>query len=443
MTRVFAAIAFACACLSGTATPAPPNPNIIFILADDLGIGNVGCYGADRYRTPHLDALAAGGIRFTRAYTAPLCGPSRALVMTGRYPFRTGATNQDAVGRMRPEAEPMIPAHLARAGYVSACVGKWGQLPLQPAAFGFDDSLTFRGSGVYWNTTAKARTYRVDGREHPLADGQYLPDLMHAHVVDFITRHRDEPFFVYYSLSHVHSDLARTPDSGPAPDDLLADNIAYMDTLVGRLVAALERLGLRERTLVVFMGDNGTGEAHADEATIGGRRLAGQKGSMLEGGALVPLIVNWPGTTRAGDVSADVIDSTDFVPTFAELAGATLPAGHMIDGHSFAAQLRGLPARPRPWAFVQLARSWYVRDTGWKLDQKGDLFDMRDAPFTEPLVPPADDTDTSREARQRLTAALAALDPAGGVLDDGDGSGRHASKAAKRSPPPAPPPSGP
>jgi len=216
----------------------------------------------------------------------------------------------------------------------------------------------------------------------------------------------------------------------------MVDNVAYMDTLVGRLVGAIERLGLRERTLVVFMGDNGTGNAWAEASTIGGRGLSGRKGTMLEGGAHVPLVVSWPGTTPAGRVCDDLVDSTDFVPTFADLAGATLPAGRIIDGRSIAPQLRGTPGRPREWVFIELGRSWYVRDALWKLDEQGRLFDMHDAPFTEPLVPAAADTDASRAARARLAAVLARLDPGGGVLDDGDGSGRHASKGRKASPPP-------
>lgn len=426
--------------VSPSSSPAAESrpPNVVFVLADDLGVGNVGCYGADRHRTPHIDALAAAGIRFTRAYTAPLCGPSRACLMTGRYAFRTGATNQDATGRMRPVDEPMIPAQLAAAGYVSACVGKWGQLPLAPEDFGFAESLTFRGSGAYWNTSPKSRTYRVDGEERTLRDGEYLPDLMHDRVVDFMARHRDRPFFVYYPLSHVHGELAPTPDSGPDPTDLMVDNVAYMDTLVGRLVDAIGRLGLRERTLVVFMGDNGTGNAWADVSTIGGRRLSGRKGTMLEGGAHVPLVACWPGTSPAGLVCDDLVDSTDFVPTFADLAGVTPPAGRIIDGRSIADRLRGRPGRPREWIFIELGRSWYAREADWKLDEQGRLFDMRDAPFTEPMVAAAADTPASRAARERLAAVLGRLDPAGGVVDDGDGSGRHASKSGSRTPAPAP-----
>lgn len=412
-------------------------PNIIFILADDLGIGNVSCYGADHYKTPHLDNLAAEGTRFTHFYTAPLCGPSRALIMTGRYAFRTGATNQDATGRMQPDVETFMPKHLKSAGYATSCIGKWGQLPPGPGEFGFDDWLTFRGSGVYRNQPgSKAEKYSLNGREKTLRDSEYMPDLMHAHLIEFITRHRADPFYVYYSLSNVHGELMRTPDSEPEPVDLLADNCAYMDKLVGQLVAELERLKLRERTLLVFMGDNGTGGKWADKSTIGGKRLSGQKGSMLECGSLVPFIVNWPGVTPAKTTCADFLDASDLVPTFAEIAGVSLPKDKLLDGRSFAPQLRGERGQPRDHVFMQLARDWWVRADGWKLNQKGELFDMSDAPFTEKLVAADTDTDASKAARVRLTAALAKLNPARGILDDGDGSGRHANKtnnAKKRS----------
>ena len=414
------------------ADAAPAKPNIIFILADDLGIGNVGCYGADNYRTPNIDQLAAGGMRFTHCYTAPLCGPSRALIMTGRYAFRTGATNQDATGRMKREVETMMPAYLKPAGYVTSCIGKWGQLPLGPGEFGFDDWFKFRGSGVYWNMSkGKPEKYWVNGEEKNLDDREYMPELMHDHLVKFLTKNQDRPFYVYYSMSHVHGELQRTPDSEPNPKDLMADNCLYMDKLVGKLVTELERLKLREKTLLIFMGDNGTGNAWAAKSTIGGRRLSGQKGSMLEGGSLVPMLANWPGVTPAGKVCADFTDATDFVPTIAELTGAKLPADNILDGHSILPQLRGEKGTPRDHIFMELAREWYVRGDGWKLTQKGELFDMSDAPFEEKLVVASEDTEASKAARLRLTAALGKLNPAGGILDDGDGSGRHADKSKK------------
>ncbi len=407
-------------------------PNIIFILADDLGIGDVGCYGADHYKTPHIDKLASGGTRYTNCYTAPLCGPSRSLVMTGRYAFRTGATNQDATGLMKPSVEKMMPSVMKPAGYATASIGKWGQLPLGPAEFGFDEHLTFKGSGVYWNTQDKGKNYWVNGKKRDLHDKEYLPDVMHSFLIDFITRHRADPFYVYYPMSHIHGEILPTPDSAPDSKDHYADNISYMDKLVGKLVADLERLKLRENTLLFFVGDNGAAGGHAATSTIGGKKIFGKKGEMQEGGALVPMIVNWPGKTPAGKVSKDLVDSTDFMPTIAELAGAKLPANTVIDGRTFAPQVFGKKGQPRDWIFIQLARQWYVREQAWKLNQAGELFDMSHAPFEEPMVPKDIKSPNAISARRRLQAALDKLNPAGGKLDDGDGTGRHANRAEKK-----------
>ena len=405
-------------------------PNIIFILADDLGIGEVSCYGADNYKTPNIDKLAKEGVRYTHAYTPSLCGPSRATILTGRYLFRTGATNQDSTGQMSPAVETMMPKILKTAGYVTAAIGKWGQLPLTPDEFGFDYYLKFTGSGIYWNTQDKGKNYLVNGEERILRDNEYMPDVMHDHVVNFITKHREEPFYLYYAMAHIHAEILRTPDSAPDATDFYADNVIYMDKLVGKLVAELERLKLRENTLLVFFGDNGTAKGHADQATIGGRRLIGQKGSMLEGGSIEPLIVNWPGKVPSGKVNDDMIDSSDFVPTFAELAGAKIPQTDFVDGKSFLPQVFGKKGNPRDWVYIQLAGKWYTREAAWKLTQDGELFDMRNAPFEEILV--TDDTSDSAAARKRLQAALDQLNPGGGILDDGDGTGRHANKNKKK-----------
>jgi arylsulfatase A len=411
---------------------ADKKPNIIFILGDDVGIGDIGCYGADRYKTPNLDALARGGIKFTHAYAEPLCGPSRATILTGRYVFRTGATNQDATGLFTPAAETMMPVILKQAGYVTASIGKWGQLPLGPTDFGFDDYLKFRGSGCYWNTQSKAKNYELNGKTLPLHDNEYMPDVMHKHLVDFITKHHDNPFYVYYSMSHIHGEILPTPDSKPDSKDIYADNIAYMDKLIGKLIDELERQHLREKTLIVYFGDNGTGNKYADQSTIGGRRLNGAKGSMLEGGSRVPLVVNWPGVTPKAIVSSDLIDSSDFFVTFAELAGARLPEKKIIDGCSFLPQIRGEKGNPRDLVFVQLAKMWYVADQKWKLTQDGELFDLSDAPFTEKLVPADTKNAEANAARKRLQIALNKLDPAGGIVDEGDGTGRHKGKEKKK-----------
>jgi arylsulfatase A len=417
-----------------TAQAQKPNkpPNIMFILADDLGINGLSCYGADRYKTPNIDKLAREGTRYTHAYTAPLCGPSRALIQTGRYAFRTGATNQDATGEMKPTVETMMPKMLKPAGYATASIGKWGQLPLGPAEFGFDEYLKFQGSGIYWNSQAKGKTYQVNGKVLALRDKEYMPDVMHTFLVDFLTKHRNDPFYVYYAMSHVHAEILPTPDSKPDSKDLYADNIAYMDKLVGKLMAELERLKLRDNTLVIFVGDNGTGGGFAAQSTIGGKRLSGEKGSMLEGGANVPLILNWPGRTPAGKVTIEMMDSTDFVPTFVELAGGKLPENTVIDGRSFVPQIYGKKGNPRETIFIELAKNWYVRDQNWKLNQAGQFFDMTPAPFAEPLVPADTKNPAAIAARARLQAALDKLNPAAGILDGGDGTGRHANREENR-----------
>ena len=406
-------------------------PNIIFILADDLGIGEVGCYGADNYKTPNIDKLASQGIRFTNAYTAPLCGPSRATILTGRHLFRTGATNQDATGLMQPSVETMMPAYLKQAGYNSAMIGKWGQLPLNPSDFGFDEYLKFQGSGVYWNTQEKGKTYLLNGAEIPLKDKEYMPDVMHKKLVEFMTENKNRPFYVYYSLSHVHAEILPTPDSKTDSKNIYADNIAYMDKLVGQLRTELEKLKLSDNTILVFFGDNGTAGGKANAATIGGRRLSGQKGSMLEGGSLEPLIVYWPGVTPKGKVSNDLVSAVDFVPTFAEIAGVKLPTDKILDGQSFNTLIHGEKGNPRSSIFVQLANMWYVRNSGWKLNQAGELFDMSKAPFEEIAVPSDTKDPKAIEARKSLQAELDRLNPAAGYKDTGDGTGRHANKAKK------------
>jgi arylsulfatase A len=407
-------------------------PNIIFILADDLGIGDVSCYGSDNNKTPIIDKLAKSGMQFNHAYTAPLCGPSRSRILTGRYAFRTGAVNQDRVGEIKPENEVMIPTVLKSAGYTSAMVGKWSQMGLTPKDFGFDDYITFQGSGVYWSKEKKkAATYTENGEEKTLNENVYMPDLMHDHLVKFLDDNKKKPFFLYYSMVHVHALIQRTPDSKPG-SDLYADNTAYMDKLVGKLLATLEDMKLRENTLIVFMGDNGTASIYEDRGTIGGKKLSGKKGTMLECGSLVPTIASWPAVIKAGQVNTDLIDSSDLLPTFAAVTGAPLPTKNVLDGRSFLPQLQGKKGNPKEYIYMELGNKWYVRSAKWKLNRAGELFDMTNAPFEEKLVADYATNPEASAAYVRLQAALKELAPEKGILDDGDGSGRHASNVNKR-----------
>ncbi len=455
---LLALLAVFSACLSSL-IGATAKPNIVYILADDLGFPELGCNGADKYKTPNIDALANSGVRFTRFYTAPLCGPSRALILTGRYAFRSGAVTQDAcktIIRTGEKAEVMIPTVLKKAGYATAMIGKWGQLSPSgdPSQWGFDHDLHFKGSGMYWNSKVAQPmseggvvrgdpdTYVVDGKTIKVKDDEYIPDLLHKDATAWLEAHKAGPFFLYYSMSHVHGEILPTPDSAPAQkgesEDAkrkrhYTDNIVYMDKLVGKLMAELDRLKLRENTLIVFMGDNGSAKANAPDATIGGKRIEGEKGSMKEGGGLVPFFATWPGVTPSGKVNANVADASDLLPTFAEVAGAPLPTGRVIDGRSLVSQFKGDTQSPRTWAYCQLSNNYYVREAGWKLDQSGTLYDMKDAPFKEVAVAADSKDEAAIAARQRLSAALTGLNPAAGYKDEvGDGSGRSGNKEEKK-----------
>jgi arylsulfatase A len=399
-------------------------PNIIFILADDLGIDGVSCYGADKHKTPNIDKLAASGTRFETCYAAPLCGPSRCLFLTGRYAFRTGGITNGSWRGDGPGAksadEWSSAKVLKQAGYVTGQSGKWRQVGETPHDWGFDEYCTDpTAGGWFWQNT-----YEKNGETITAKPGEYNPDIIQKFSIDFITRHKDQPFYLYYAMHLVHKPTLHTPDSSPGAKDgpgLYDDNINYMDKQVGAVIAELEKLGLREKTLVIFSGDNGTAVGYP--SSVGGRMINGAKASMWEGGSRVPYIASWPGVTPAGKVSRDMVSFADQLPTFAELAGAKLPEGVKIDGRSLAPQLRGEKGNAREWAYVQLGAKWFVREPGWKMNESAELFDMSDAPFVEKSVAPEADTEASKAARARLTAVLAELNPAGGKTD-GAGGGK-------------------
>ena len=409
---------------------APTKPNIVFILADDLGIDGVSCYGADKRKTPQIDKLAASGTRFETCYAAPVCGPSRCLLMTGRYAFRTGGIGNQSwraggPGAKSVDENPMAKL-LKQGGYTTGMAGKWRQIGESPRDWGFDDYCTDpTASGWFWQTK-----HLKNGVEVTVPEGTYAGDVVHEFALDFIRRNKEKPFFFYYSMHHVHAPILKTPDTAKVGQpDLYNDNIAYMDKQVGAVIAELEKLGLREKTLVIFSADNGTALNYP--APIGGRMINGKKGSMLEGGSRVPFIASWPGTTPAGKVSKDIVSFADPHATFLELAGLKAPVGFKSDGRSLAPQLRGEKGTPRDWAYVQLGAKWFVREPGWKMNDSRELFEMSDAPFVEKPIAASADTDTSKAARVRLAAVLTELNPAAGKTDGAGVSGKAAKKKNK------------
>jgi len=418
---------------------APERPNILFIFGDDCGIDSFGCYGSDRAKsfTPNIDALAKSGVRFDRCYSMPVCGPSRCALMTGRYGFRTGGLTNPTAGNPSFRDEPSLARIVKQAGYATAMAGKWRQMSDSPGDWGFDEYITDpTAAGWYWR-----KTYTKNGQQAVFDSEIYYPDAASDFAVDFIRRNRERPFYFYLAEHLIHGPIVRTPDSKPdasAPQHY-DDNIKYLDKTVGKLVAELDALGLREKTLILFSTDNGTSpvgyqpqhDPQRDVGKIDGRAVNGRKGQLLEGGSRVPLIGNWKGTLAAGGVRNDLIDFTDFLPTFAELAGAELPAGVKFDGRSFAPQLRGEAGNPREWIFVQLGGGWYARDDGFKLNQKGELFAMKDAPFVEAPVPADSNDAAAQTARKRLQAVLDELNPAAGKTAPA-GGGDPNTKAQKK-----------
>ncbi len=398
-------------------------------MADDLGVECLGCYGGSSYRTPNLDRLAAGGVRFTHAYSTPLCTPTRVQLMTGKYNFR----NWRAFGILDPNARTF--GHLMRdAGYRTVISGKWQLYSYNPPDF----MPEWRGKGMrpeqsgfeeyhLWHaghTEEKGSRYAdptilVNGRLRTDTKGKYGPDLYTDYLLDFLERHASEPVFAYYpmALTHgpfnptPHSPVWRTGDRLENDPKYFKDMVEYMDHLVGRIVARLAELGLRERTLLLFYSDNGTPNQVTSE--FQGRPYRGGKGEMTDAGTHVPLIANWPGTIAPGRVLDDLVDSTDFYPTLAELAGAALGKEGPIDGRSFLPQLRGEPGHPRAWVYCdhnphpgwskeRFTQQRWARDRRYKLYDDGRLFDVPQDPAEERPLPP----EALPEVRARLQAVL-------------------------------------
>lgn len=384
-------LAFALACVAGTAMAT--QPNVVFILIDDLSHYGVTAYGANRisersgafenvrFSTPNVDRLAADGLRCNNAFAYPLCEPSRVALMTGQYNSRNF---------LKPKSlhasQITISDVFQRAGYATGIFGKWKQtrgtrdIPAKDylREFGWDEFVCFdvTDQGLRYIDpllveNGKVINYKKQNEPIDPATGRrwYGPDICSRHTVDFIDRHRDEPFFLYYPMMLVHDEHTPTPDTSPkeaydtfpaincwnrdCPGDdrrYLPDMIAYTDKLIGRVVDKLDALGLREQTLIVVMGDNGTKEPFS-HILPDGTEYPGGKGGNRDNGMHVPLIVSWPGkvvasTPEPSDDSGyrtydGLIDIVDLYPTLLEAAGIAIPQAETIDGISFWAQAIG------------------------------------------------------------------------------------------------------
>ena len=415
---------------SADADETTTRPNIVLILADDMGFECLGANGAETYTTPHLDRLARTGIRFTHCYSQPLCTPSRVKLMTGRYNSR----NYIRFGLLDPKARTF--AHLLRdAGYATCVAGKWqlGGGFDGPKRFGFDRYCL-------WQLTRRPNRYanpglEIDGKEMDFRDGQYGPDIVHRYACAFIREQakRGKPFFLYYPMILPHWPFEPTPDSpdwdpafrkhdrreksyGMRKRKHFVEMVRYLDRLVGRVVDELDKSGVRDKTLVLFTSDNGT--YHRIVSRFRGRPWKGGKGRMTDAGTRVPLVANWPGTIPKGRVCRDLVDFTDFLPTLAEAAGVSVPDSFRADGRSFFPQLLGKPGNPRRYIYCWFFRNGkpvpggpehkageWARTHRYKLYRKGasyEFYDLKQDPLERSPLPDAALSDTQRIIKREL-----------------------------------------
>lgn len=397
-------------------------PNVIFVLADDLGYGDLGCYGQKVIRTPSLDRMAAEGMRFTQNYAgSTVCAPSRCVLMTGLH---TGHAFIRGNSEVRPMGQIPIPADtvtvaklLKKAGYKTGLIGKWGLggpdstgIPNRQGFDYFFGYLCQRHAHNYYPEFLFRNEERVplggnrvaeprpDGTGVAVERSQYSHDLFAQEALSFVERNKERPFFLYlaFTIPHANNEAGQKgmevpsyepyeKEEWPEPEKGRAAMITRMDGDIGRLLAKLKELGLDEKTLVMFSSDNGPHEEGGSDPAFfkSSGPLRGIKRDLYEGGIRVPLIARWPGTVEAGSVSHHVSAFWDFLPTCGELVGLETPSG--IDGISMLPTLLGRPVEQKKheflyWEFHERGITQAVRMGDWKAVyvRKPDRFELYD-----------------------------------------------------------------
>lgn len=422
-------------------------PNILLVLADDLGRELLSSYGGQTgYRTPTLDRLAKEGMQFNTCYATPMCVPSRVELLTGRYSFRN-YYSWDHIDRSQPTFAQM----LKRVGYRTAMAGKWhpkgdwGLDPAPPVHAGFEHYCSYESDKMFvqakafkgnrfWNGTIIR-----DGKEERL--NRYGPEVFSDFLVDFMKADRERPFLAYYCMNSMHRPFQPTPahPDAPAPGQLAPKDwrghkgkpenfhamLHYADKMVGKLIKAIEDLGIADETIVIFTADNGTdnvGEAKTIRSRFLDQSVRGGKYFPTELGVNVPLLVKWPGKIEPGLVCDELIDLTDFLPTLLDVASASPPVEHHLDGRSILPLLLNEPGEPKPfvvtWGNYENNSRRYkdpanntdklldvIRGPRFKYYSDGRLFNaQRDMLEKYPI--PNGKNPTAEKARSHLKSAL-------------------------------------
>jgi arylsulfatase A-like enzyme len=390
--REFIGAALGAAALSGASAAATVRPNVLFILADDLGYGDLSCYGRPEYKTPALDNLAKQGMKFTDNYaSAPVCTPTRTAYITGRYPHRLAVGLEEPLGDANmqlgiPPEHPTIATLLKTVDYDTALIGKWhlGNLPeFGPNRHGFDEFYGINGAGAdYFTHKNTAGRFDLYENLEPSKDEGYLTDLFTERAIRFIARKRNRPFFLSLQYNAPHwpwdgpNDQAVDHNHRPMTDGgsltTYAEMVKSMDAGIGRVLKALASSGLERNTLVIFTSDNG-GERYSYNWPFSFQKL-----NLWEGGIRVPAIARWPGTVPAGKITSQVAITMDWTATIVALAGAKADPQYPLEGEDLMPVLRGAQPRDRT-LFWRLRTQDAGRMGKWKYLREGTnehLFDL-------------------------------------------------------------------
>ncbi len=376
-------------CIAATAFATEPKPNFVVFFVDNFGNGDLGCFGSTLHRTPHVDRLAAEGTKFTSFYVASgVCTPSRAALMTGCYPLRVNmheSGTKTAVLRALDKkglnpSETTIAETLKQAGYATGIFGKWhlGDQPeFLPTRQGFDEFFGIPYSDdmtkdKFPNTWPELPLMRGEKVIEAPPDRDYLVQRTTEEVIAFMERHKARPFFAY--IPHTMPGSTAHPFSSPAfrgksKNGDYGDSVEELDWSTGEIMGALKRLGLDERTLVVWTSDNGAVNREPTQGSCAPYR--GMAYDTSEGAMRMPCVMRWPGRIAAGRTNDEVCSTMDLLPTFAALAGAPLPT-NPIDGHDIRSLLLGDASAKSPWdargfAYYRMEQLQAVRSGGWKL----------------------------------------------------------------------------
>ena len=428
MLRALAILA--CALLGSTEGQDPipkigDRPNIVLIVSDDQGYADIGInpHRPKEVATPHLDALAREGAFFTQAYTSGnVCSPTRAGLLTGRYQQRCGIYTAGEGGSGLPLKERIAPQFLKPAGYVSGAFGKWhlGLTPeYNPVNRGFDEFYGFMGRGAhdYFKLAGEGGEEPLYRNLEEVRDKGYLTTRLTEEACTFVRRHRERPFFLYLAYNAVHAP-AQAPEedvrkftTGDPQRDILMAMLQHLDRGVGRVVTTLKELGLYEKTLVLYLSDNGGSKAmHANNAP-----LRGYKQQYYEGGIRTPLLLSWPAKVRGGLTIDTPVLSLDVLPSLLAAAGVPAPADKPLDGTDLVALANGGPAPSRDlyWSSGSTSGKWAVRSGDWKLvahNGAPELYDLRKDPAeTRNLA--SENPDTATRLRKLHEAWMAAMAP--------------------------------